>query len=73
MTFDWDVANVEHIARHGITPVECEEAYRNGPMIIDISDGNTSAAGSASARLMADGASRQDPVHHRLPDVGRTT
>jgi len=24
-----DAAIVEHIARHGITPEECEEAYRN--------------------------------------------
>jgi hypothetical protein len=34
MVFDWDAANVEHIARHGITADECE-AYRNGPMVID--------------------------------------
>jgi uncharacterized protein len=35
MVFDWDSANVEHIARHRITPNECEEAYRNGPMVIE--------------------------------------
>ena len=35
MVFDWDAANVEHIARHRITPDECEEAYRNGPMVIE--------------------------------------
>jgi len=35
MTFDWDPANVEHIARHGVTPSECEEAYRNGPVVIE--------------------------------------
>jgi uncharacterized DUF497 family protein len=35
MIFDWDTANVEHIARHRITPDECEEAYRNGPMVIE--------------------------------------
>ena len=35
MLFDWDAANVEHIARHGIAPEECEEAYRNGPMVIE--------------------------------------
>ncbi|MBI3470788.1 MAG: BrnT family toxin [Candidatus Solibacter usitatus] len=35
MIFDWDAANVEHIARHGVTPEECEEAYRNGPMVIE--------------------------------------
>lgn len=25
--FQWDEANVEHIARHGVTPEEAEEAY----------------------------------------------
>ena len=34
MTFDWDAGNVEHIAQHGITPEECEEAYRNGAIVI---------------------------------------
>ncbi len=24
-----------HIERHRITPEECEEAYRNGPMVIE--------------------------------------
>jgi len=38
MDFDWDAANVAHIARHGITPEECEEAYRNGPMVIEIQE-----------------------------------
>jgi uncharacterized DUF497 family protein len=35
MLFDWNAANAEHIARHGVTPEECEEAYRNGPMVIE--------------------------------------
>ncbi len=38
MGFDWDRANVAHIARHGITPEECEEAYRNGPMVIQLQE-----------------------------------
>ncbi len=38
MEFDWDRANVAHIARHGITPEECEEAYRNGPMVIEVQE-----------------------------------
>ena len=36
MEFDWDAANVAHIARHGISPEECEEAYCNGPMVIEV-------------------------------------
>lgn len=34
MIFDWDAANVDHIARHGVTSTECEEAYCNGPLVI---------------------------------------
>lgn len=26
MEFDWDTANIEHIARHGVEPEEAEEA-----------------------------------------------
>ena len=35
MEFDWDAANEQHIARHGIRPEECEQAYANGPMVIE--------------------------------------
>jgi uncharacterized DUF497 family protein len=35
MEFDWDMANVEHIAKHGISPEECEQAYLNGPLVIE--------------------------------------
>jgi len=34
MVFDWGRGDVKHIAEHGITPEECEEAYKNGPMVI---------------------------------------
>ncbi len=27
--FDWDAANIGHIARHGVTPEEAEEAMRD--------------------------------------------
>lgn len=30
--FDWDSANIAHIARHGITPHEAEEVITNGPV-----------------------------------------
>ena len=32
MEFDWDEANVEHIARHGINPKETEEAILIKPL-----------------------------------------
>jgi uncharacterized DUF497 family protein len=35
MEFDWDAANREHIARHGISKEECEQAYTNAPLVIE--------------------------------------
>ncbi len=29
--FDWDEANVRHIARHGVTPEEAEQVLNNAP------------------------------------------
>ena len=35
MEFEWDAANVGHIAGHGVSPDECEQAYENGPLVIE--------------------------------------
>lgn len=32
MVFDWDEANVGHIARHSVTPEEVEQVFANDPM-----------------------------------------
>jgi len=32
--FDWDAANLGHIARHGFTPTEVEQVLANHPMIV---------------------------------------
>lgn len=32
--FDWDEANTRHIARHGVTPREVEEAFANDPLVV---------------------------------------
>lgn len=32
MEFDWDAANTQHIARHGVTPEEAEEAVLIEPL-----------------------------------------
>ena len=32
MNFDWDGANKDHIAAHGVTPQEVEEVFANDPM-----------------------------------------
>jgi uncharacterized protein len=34
--FDWDEANVGHIARHGIQPVEAEEVVLNDPLDLGV-------------------------------------
>lgn len=34
MEFDWDEANVDHIARHGVTPAEVEQAFGNDPLVV---------------------------------------
>ena len=32
--FEWDEDNIEHIARHGVSPEEVEEACYNSPYIL---------------------------------------
>ena len=34
LLFDWDDANIAHIARHGVTTEEAEQVIRNNPMDI---------------------------------------
>jgi uncharacterized DUF497 family protein len=36
--FDWDVHNVGHVARHGVHPVEVEEAVEQAHLIIPAKD-----------------------------------
>lgn len=36
MLFDWDDANILHLARHDITPDEAEQFHKNGPLDLDI-------------------------------------
>jgi uncharacterized protein len=33
--FDWDEYNLSHIARHGVTAEEAEEAVMNDPLEMD--------------------------------------
>jgi uncharacterized DUF497 family protein len=32
--FDWDDANTDHLARHGVTPEEVEQAFANDPLVV---------------------------------------
>ena len=34
LLFDWDDANIAHIARHAVTTEEAEQVIRNNPMDI---------------------------------------
>ena len=34
MDFDWNSANIEHIARHDVTPEEAEQVIENRPLEI---------------------------------------
>lgn len=34
--FDWDAANISHIARHRITPREAEEVATNDPIDLNV-------------------------------------
>ena len=36
MEFEWDAANRKHIARHGVTPEEAEEAVLIEPLEADV-------------------------------------
>jgi uncharacterized DUF497 family protein len=40
MDFDWDRANIEHIALHSITPEEIEQVFANNPVEIDFATVN---------------------------------
>ena len=36
MSFDWDDANREHLARHDVTPHEAEEAFLNESLDLEV-------------------------------------
>jgi uncharacterized DUF497 family protein len=35
LVFDWDQGNIRHLARHGVSPQEAEECYRNDPLVLE--------------------------------------
>ena len=38
--FDWDVANIEHLASHTVTPQEFEAVIRNSPVDLEYDEVN---------------------------------
>ncbi|HXB74510.1 MAG TPA: BrnT family toxin [Candidatus Acidoferrales bacterium] len=41
LVFDWDEANVAHVARHNVMPEEVEQVFANDPMdlCVEVVDG----------------------------------
>jgi uncharacterized DUF497 family protein len=35
LQYDWDSANIDHIARHNVTPAEAEQVVANEPQDLD--------------------------------------
>lgn len=33
--FEWDNANITHLERHAVSPVEAEQCYRNDPLVFE--------------------------------------
>ena len=57
--FNWDGANLDHVAAHGIAPEEVEEAMLNGPLFLktEVRNGEErstylGAAGSGSVLIV---------------------
>jgi len=36
VSFDWDAANIQHFARHGVTPREAEQAVVIDPLVAGV-------------------------------------
>jgi len=56
MTFDWDSGNIDHIARHGLTPSDAEQVLQNDPLKVKVEIRNgekrTLYLGATGARLV---------------------
>jgi uncharacterized DUF497 family protein len=76
--FDWDAANIRHIARHGVTAEEVEWVFANDPMIVGTQDypeeerwlyfGRTNGGRFLTVIYGAEG---KDPGSYSLPDDPR--
>ena len=58
MSFDWDLANIAHLARHRITPDDVEELFRREPRqenydVVDGEDRWTVVGRTKSLRILA--------------------
>ena len=41
VTFDWDAANIQHLARHGVKPKEAEQAVLIDPLVAGVQSHET--------------------------------
>lgn len=35
VAFNWDAANIRHLARHAVSPEEAEQCYLNEPLLLE--------------------------------------
>ncbi len=54
LAYDWDTANVAHIARHSVTPEEVEQCFANDPMDVggDVVDGEERFTGVGHTNVL---------------------
>jgi uncharacterized DUF497 family protein len=70
LVFDWDEANVAHVARHNVTPEEVEQVFTNDPMDLGVeaADGEERYASVGHTNRCAgsglDNAGRRDPPNN---------
>jgi uncharacterized DUF497 family protein len=48
-SYEWDAKNTEHIAEHGVTPEEAEEACFNNPLILRAREGKYYVLGTTDS------------------------
>ena len=56
--FEWNESNTDHIARHGVTPVEAEEVIAGGPIVLLVQSGTGSDACCVRGELLRAARSR---------------
>jgi uncharacterized DUF497 family protein len=54
LAYDWDAANVSHIARHSVTPEEVEQCFSNDPMDVggDVVEGEERYTGVGHTNVL---------------------
>jgi uncharacterized DUF497 family protein len=59
LNFDWDAANRNHLARHGVTPQEAEEVVLGDPLDIEL---QTAEGSGGEERILHVGETRKGRI-----------